>query len=93
MIVADLLLAANLVFFVVLAFRAPRAPRAGLDTLMDVGLRPARTPAPAPVPLEAVGNVVPFRTRADLHLAHARSLHPSSHPFLNPTGRERATRR
>lgn len=77
MIVVDVLLALNLVLFVVCAIRAPRPARPSVDDLLAAarsGRRLAVRVVPAHVPQ---GNVIPFRTREELHLAHARAAHPS----------------
>lgn len=77
MIVVDVLLALNLVLFVVCAVRAPRPARPGIDDLVAAARLQGSALAVqvAPVPR---GNIVPFRSREELRLAHARAAHPSS---------------
>lgn len=76
MIVVDVLLACNLVVFIVCAVRAPRQARPQLDDLVAA----ARVAAAAAVPAGGPGyaTVIPFRSREQLHLAHAKAIHPSS---------------
>ena len=78
MIVVDLLLAANLALFAVLALRGQRSAQHPIDELIGLTLVPARVEAE--IPAETVGNVVPFRAQGQLHLSRARALHPSSRP-------------
>lgn len=77
MIVVDVLLALNLVLFVVCAVRAPRPARPSIDDLVAAARFQGPALAVPVVPVRA-GNVVPFRSREELRLAHARAAHPSS---------------
>jgi hypothetical protein len=76
MIVVDVLLALNLVVFVVCAIRAPRQARRGIDELVAAARRPA-SGLGMHIGAPACGNVIPFRSREELRLAHAKAIHPS----------------
>lgn len=82
MIVVDVLLACNLVLFVYCAVRAPRRARPGIDELVaaargrEHGAHAGALIVPATP--RAPSNVIPFRSRDQLRMAHARAAHPSS---------------
>ena len=78
MIVVDVLLALNLVLFVVCAVRAPRPGRSRIDDLVTAARQPAPALAMRVVPIRSDNVVVPFRSREELRIAHARAAHPSS---------------
>lgn len=76
MIVVEVLLAANLAVFAVLAIRSPRVLRPRMDDLVAMALRSMDDP-PAVTP-EYSDNVVPLRSRQDRQLAMARAAHHPS---------------
>ena len=80
MIVVDVLLACNLVLFLYCAVRAPRQTRPGIDELVAAARRPEQGSPDhgLEVPSGQPSNVIPFRSREQLRIAHARASHPSS---------------
>lgn len=82
MIVVDVLLACNLVLFVYCAVRAPRQARPGIDQLVAAARVPGRGSPARAFSVQAASstpsNVIPFRSREQLRMAHARAAHPSS---------------
>lgn len=89
MIVIDVLLAANLILFVVCAVRAPGRTRPSVDALLAqarVTPGPRSLPHPAAHPAgraQAEAVILPF---ASPSVRRARALHPSAHHHTSVHG-------